>query len=264
MNEKTKALIDEVKAGVSKVQGSEDWKACMANSSKFWRYSFYNQLLIGSQCPDASRVAGFKTWKSLGRHVKKGERALRILAPRVITKEDHKGDEVKGIAGFFAVPVFDVSQTEGKELPTIFHPLKGTAPDGVFSRAEALMVSKGYTVSFEPLRDGLYGFVDSKKRIVLREGESQAQTLSTMVHEMSHALLGHVGDEHKARDAGELEAETASWIVCRNLGLETSDSSFTYLATWAQGDERDEKLEKAGSRACKVAKEILAGLESKN
>jgi len=256
---KAKKLLEEVKAGVSKVVNSEGWKAWLDFNSKFWQYSFRNQVLIGFQRPEATRVAGFHKWKTLGRFVKKGEHGILILAPMLVRGKE-EGSSEKELLGFRAVPVFDISQTEGKELPKLYHPLKGHAPEGVFVKARKFIQSKGYHVSFKITGEGLFGFVNSKKEIVLKLGESPAQDLNTLIHEMAHALLGHVGDEHVSRSHGELEAETAAWMVCRNLGLETGSSSFEYLASWSHGSERDRKLEEAATRGCVVAKQILEGI----
>ncbi len=262
--DKVAELISEIKKGVASIHTSEDWKKWLDFNSRFWAYSFHNQMLIAIQRPTATRVAGFHTWKDCNRHVKKGEKGIKILAPIIIktaVKDEETGEEktVKALRNFRVVTVFDVSQTEGEELPSIHSPLLGIAPSGVFDSLRNLIERKGYSVTFKELPEGLYGYVNKSKQIVLRQGESEAQSLDTLCHEMSHAILGHVGS-NTPRDDQELEAETSAWIICKNLGLETRQSSFAYLATWSAGRDRDTKLEKAAHRGCEVAREILGGL----
>ena len=260
--DKVHSLIEEVKAGVASIQSSEEWVRFLDVSSRFWRYSFHNQMLIALQRPNATLVAGFNAWKEMGRFVKQGEHGIRILAPMLVkVKPEDPDSEEERIVRFKSVAVFDVSQTEGTELPEMHHPLKGEAPMGVLIRVKKFIENHGYTVRYEETPEGTYGFVNASKEIVLREGESMAQTLDTLCHEVSHALLGHVGDSSLSREEKELEAETAAWVVCRNLGLETRDGSFSYLAIWVSDKDRDAKLERAAHRACEVAKVILEGVE---
>ena len=261
---RTWELVEEVKAGVAKVQNSEDWKRWLDACSKFWKYSFHNQMLIAIQRPSATLVAGFQTWKEMGRYVKKGEHGIRILAPVLVKvkNEDKDGNEdiLSALRGFRVVSVFDIGQTEGQDLPSVHHSLQGEAPEDVLDRVQMFIESQGYTVRFGKTSDGLYGYLNEQKEIVLKEGESPAQSLDTLCHELSHGLLGHLEDKELSRDEKELEAETSAWIVCRNLGLETREVSFAYLATWVQGKERDLKLEKAAHRASEIAKMILEGV----
>lgn len=261
-NDRVQALVKEVKEGVAKIQSSDDWKACLDMSSKFWKYSFHNQMLIMLQKRDATYVAGFYKWKEFSRWVKKGEHGIRILAPLIVKAKGQKnGEEEITLKGFRAVSVFDASQTEGKELPSVFHSLKGSAPEGVFEKLLSFTKNQGYTIGFQEITDGSYGYLNKQKEIVLKLGESTAQTMETLCHELAHGLLGHLTEKELGRDEKELEAETTAWIVCRNLGLETRETSFGYLATWTQEKERDAKLEKAAHKACEIAKKVLEGLE---
>ena len=152
-------------------------------------------MLIAIQRPHATLVAGFHAWKELGRFVKLGEHGIRILAPVLVkVKSDDPDKEEQRIVRFKPVAVFDISQTDGTPLPEIHHPLKGEAPIGVLVRVKAFIEGRGYTVRYDRTPEGTFGYVNSEKQIVLREGESMAQTLDTLCHEVSHALLGHVGD----------------------------------------------------------------------
>ncbi len=261
-NEKVQALLEQVKQGVANIRNSEDWKRSLEANAKFWKYSFRNQILITLQRPTATRVAGYHTWLKLGRHVKRGEHGISILAPLLAKKEDKESKEVKTvIRGFRSASVFDLSQTEGDELPTVYHPLVGEAPEGVFAKAKQFIEAKGYLVQFQVMPDGEYGYVDINNRIALKDGVATAQTLTTLIHEISHALLGHLKDKEASRERKELEAETTSWIVCKNLGLETDQSSFAYLAIWSPSVGRDKMLEEAAQRASTMAKQILEGLD---
>jgi antirestriction protein ArdC len=263
-NEKVQELVSEIRKGISQIHSSQEWKAWLSFGSRFWNYSFGNQMLIAMQCPKATRVAGFHTWREFGRSVKKGERGIKILAPllakvKVESEGSEEGQMVSALKGFKVVTVFDVSQTYGEALPALGRGLDGQAPAGTYESLKTFIESKGYSVQFGELESGLYGFVDRNKRIVLRTGASEAQTLDTLAHETAHALLGHVGS-NQPRDEKELEAETVSWIVCTRMGLPTRESSFNYLATWATAPGWGAKLERAGARACEVARKILAGL----
>jgi antirestriction protein ArdC len=261
-NEKVQALLNLVKAGVASVLNSEDWKRYLNASAKFWRYSFRNQMLIALQKPDATRIAGYHTWLKLGRHVKKGERGIYILAPLLVKIQETEEQESRiSLKGFRHVSVFDLSQTEGKELPSVYHPLSGEAPEGIFEKAKEFIQSKGYSVEFQAMEDGKYGYVNTENQIVLKKGVSPAQSLTVLIHEMSHALFGHLKEKGSSRERQELEAETTSWIVCKNLGLETDQTSFAYLALWSQNEERNKLLEEAAQRASVLAKEILESLD---
>jgi antirestriction protein ArdC len=258
-SEKVWALVKEVKEGVAKIQSSDDWKKFLDASAKFWRYSFNNQMLIAIQRSNATQVAGFHTWKEMGRYVKAGEHGIRILAPMLVKVKDGQEDET--IVRFRSVSVFDISQTEGKDLPSVVHPLKGEAPGGMFFKLKEFAETQGFTVQFGSMTNGRQGYLNDKNEIVLKSGVGNAQSSKTLCHELAHGMLKHLDDKELSASEKELEAETSAWVVCRNLGLETSEYSFGYLATWAPSKDRDAKLEKAAHKACEVAKKIMEGLE---
>ncbi len=263
--EKTQALIDQLKEGISKVRSSEDWKAHLALSSHFWAYSFGNQLLIASQCPAATMVTGLRSWNKLGRSVNGGSKSIRILAPRIINKEVKKNgvtEKQQFLAGFRAVPVFDISQTNGKDLPVLAHKLVGAAPAGVYEKVADYLASNGFPVSREEVPGEANGYAMAGK-IVVDSGLSDAQALKTLLHEAGHAMLGHCGNNDKGTDLKELEAETTSYICCKALGLDPDPYSFGYLASWSYGDDTGKLLEKAGQVAAVIAKKILKALEGK-
>lgn len=287
-------LLGQVRAGVASIYTSGAWRESLLWNARFWNYSFNNQLLISFQKPDAQHVAGFHTWKALGRSVKKGEKGLAILRPmfsggagrtKEAVKDTATGKELgtvskpdagRGhVSGFAVSYVFDISQTQGKEAPeSPCHKLRGAAPEGLRVALLALATAQGVAVrESQDLRESLGGYVhkgpdkpaDCVAEIVLNGRNEEAQRVKTLIHELTHFLAGHLDERRKelTRDERELEAESGAFIVGAALGLDFSEYSFGYLATWAQGrdtDERDKALTKAGTVAAKVAKQILEAL----
>lgn len=270
--ERKSELVEIIKEKVKEVRSSEEWKAMLDAQSQFWNYSFHNQLLIVSQNPHASRVAGLKSWNKMDRSVKAGEKALYVFGPSFISKKKaEKLAELRGcepeafegrIQGFRLCPVFDISQTHGKELPTVAHPLQGDAPEGLFEKLSAFASGKGYTLVYRDDLGETKGTLDRNKVISINSEVSKAQAFKTLAHELGHGLLGHLEDENKdrGRERMELEAESCAWIVCRALGLDTDAYSFGYLAVWLRDNDADKELGEAGQRAAQVAKSILTEL----
>jgi antirestriction protein ArdC len=201
---------------------------------RFHRYSLHNVMLIASQKPNASYVAGFRMWNELGRFVKKGEKGILILAPIVRRKpeneEENREDGSASIAGFRAAYVFDVSQTDGKELPQI-----GTVHGDPQEYAECLRsfaIAQGIVVEYSELIAPARG-VSSGGKITLFPGQSQAEEFSTMAHELAHELL-HRGDRRSAtsRRIRETEAEATAFVVCHAIGLETGSAASDYIQVW--------------------------------
>ena len=252
-------------------------------------YKFGNQLLIIVQKPDASRVAGFQTWKAQGRNVKKGEKGLAILRPvfagssrtvkaDVVNPVDGETvGQVKKAAGggpvrgFSVTYVFDVSQTDGKPAPEYIHKLKGAGPVGLMKGLQAFALGLGVPVGFEPMAESLGGFVRKAAtaggaEIMLNAGNDEAQQVKTLIHELGHFLAGHLTEArmNATKEEKELEAESAAFIVGQALGVDFSEYSFGYLANWAASmdpEAREKALDKAGTRAAKAAKVILEGLD---
>jgi hypothetical protein len=253
-------LLEQLAAGVSRLTDSEEWIRHLACQSRFHRYSFGNALLIASQCPDATRVAGFRAWNKMGRSVSKGERALWILAPMVMKKADDgkpEGDRV--LRGFKQVPVFDISQTEGDELPAACHRLSGAEPIHCFEAMTDVARSIGYTVEGSELSNGVNGDCNfGLRRIRVEIRNEPAQQLKSLVHEIAHALL-HQGE--RDRPLAELEAESTAYVVCHHLGLDTGAYSFGYVTTWAGGQERaTAAIRSSGARIQIAASTILGAL----
>ncbi|WP_230399634.1 YodL domain-containing protein [Novisyntrophococcus fermenticellae] len=265
--EKLKEITHRLEQGIQELFDSERYKEYLSVMSKFHNYSFNNTLLIAMQKSDASLIAGFSSWKNqFERNVKKGEKGIKIIAPSPfkIKKKMEKIDpstqrpvigksgkpiteEVEvTIPAFKVVSVFDVSQTEGKELPDI-------AVDALTGDVEqykdffaALERTSPVPVGFEEMTGGTQGYYHLEdKRIVLLEGASQLQTLKTLIHEIAHAKLHDIDltdpkeeqQNRPDRRTREVEAESIAYTVCQHYGLDTSDYSFGYVAGWSSGKE---------------------------
>lgn len=239
---------------------SDALTAYLAAASRFHNYSFGNIMLIAVQKPDASKVAGFHAWKSLGRSVKKGEKAIRILAPMVVGKKD--SEDSKGtVIGFRAVCVFDVSQTEGADLPSINMDVAGRS-DGMLERLTAFAESQSIRVSFVADLGGALG-VSKGGVIELLAGEPGGRVVATLIHELAHELLHR--QERKTKVVRELEAEAVAFVVGSNLGLQMNTSSADYIRLY-NGDadllaESLEAITKASTAILKgVAVAVSAGV----
>jgi antirestriction protein ArdC len=230
-------LIAQLAEGISNLTSTEEWQNYLDFQSRFHRYSFGNVLLIATQCHEATRVAGFNAWRKMNRFVRKGEKAIWILAPMVYKNagaEDGENDRV--IRGFKFVPVFDVAQTEGDELPSICNRIDGEDPAGHFAQLVTLVQSIGFTVEHHEFEGSTNGDCShSEHRIRVETRNSPAQRVKTLVHEIAHALLHESYDN---RALAELEAESTAYVVCQTLGIDSSDYSFGYVATWAGGGEQ--------------------------
>lgn len=237
-HDRVKELTHQLETGIQDLYASGRYGEYLAMLSKFHKYSYGNVMLILMQCPHASMVAGFQTWKKeFQRSVKKGERGIRVLAPCPVRRKlENPSDETEDvyIPYFKQVTVFDISQTEGKELPAqIVTELAGDVNEyeNLFNR---LVEYSGLPVTFEPLPEGYKGsFYREEQRIALFPGMSQSQTIKTLVHEIAHSKL-HNDGEKRDRSAKEVEAESVAYVVCSHLGIDTSDYSFGYVAGWSK------------------------------
>lgn len=279
--ERIKELTDELEKGVADVFESESYKAFLECCAKFHSYSINNCILIMAQYPSASRVAGYTDWqKKFGRHVKKGAKGIKILAPckYKVEIEDREGSD-QGIAaedagkktierlGFKVVTVFDVSMTEGKELPSIgVDELTGDVKDyrKIFN---ALVSISPVPVFFEDIEGGAKGYYnDAEKRIAIKSEMSEAQTVKTLLHEISHAVYHskEALEEHDQLDRRhkETEAESIAHIVGKALDIvDSSEYSYPYLASWASGKDIKE-LKGSLERIRSAADEMITGIET--
>lgn len=270
-----KGLSAHMKEGVKNYFNSDTYKAFLNTMSKLNNYSLNNLFLIVAQNPKASAVASFKAWKSFDRHVKKGEKALKIWAPYQVTRKDEKGKPVLNKKGqevkdtrFRLVPVFDVSQTEGKELPQPVYELEGTHQDyaNLYRAAKETAAAKGiaFEISKEPMEAHGY-YSPTENKIVIRAGMSERETLSTIFHEMAHADLHNpkaLEGQKLTRTNKELQAESVAYVVANHYGLDTSSYSFGYLANWSKEPDSLADLEAQLSIVQKEAADLIHRLDT--
>jgi antirestriction protein ArdC len=264
-NERLKAAHEKLQVAITSIASSEDWKRMLKVASKFHRYSFNNHLMIFLQRPDSTVVAGFNRWKSLGRSVKKGEKGIAIFAPckYKVTIETADGEEaLQQVRGFRVVHVFDISQTEGVDLPDLdaVRPrlLDGDAPEGIWDALVAQASGAGFEV-IRNQRGSENGYCDfSSKQIAVRPDVAPAQAVKTLIHELGHALL-HGEEPPTSKEIAEVEVESVAYIVCDAIGIDSGDYSFAYVARWAEGD--CELLKATGRRVTECATQVLVALE---
>ena len=238
-------LLATLAGGVAELTNSTAWRAWLDVERRFHRYSWGNTLLIAAQWPDATRVAGFHAWLRLGRHVRKGEHGIAILAPvvpRLRVVDGDSGDE-RWVAGrphaFRVTHVFDVSQTDGEELaaPPVSR-LEGSDPKDWYTQLRDVAHSLEFTVEEDYLPDDVNGDCNhALRRIRIEVRNGQSHQVKTLAHELGHAIL-HADRVGLCREQAELEAESIAYIVCAGLGIDTSVYSFGYLAVWAGGGEQ--------------------------
>ena len=282
--EQLKEITDKLEQGVAEVFSSDNYKQFLDTMAKFPRYSVNNNILIMMQKPDAQICQSFTGWKEMGRFVKKGEKGIKILAPapytiqREQTKLDESGKpmldrdgepimesvEIK-VNAFKVVSTFDVSQTDGKELPTLgVDELMGSV-EGYGTFFEALKQSCPVPMTFEEIEGGAKGFYSQvEKRIAIQEGMSEAQTVKTAIHEMAHQKLHAIENkgQNQSRNSKEVEAESVAYTVCQHYGIDTSDYSFSYVAGWSEGKEMPE-LKASLDTIRRAASEMISSIDEK-
>lgn len=260
-NKAARLLADSV----TNLMNSETYKASLKFRNKFHAYSFRNVWLIYTQCPTATYVAGYAKWLTLGRHVRRGETGISIMAPMTKKGKDDEGKEDKYVFGFKSATVFDVQQTEGEALPELPAPKLLELDNGTIHHTtktlESYATTQGITVTRTVFSNTSLGnYTYSSRHIKLRDDLPPLQELKTFVHELAHALM-HKKDDNKPKHVKELEAESVAFLTCDALGLDTSSYSFSYLAIWA--DDPNEILP-AAERACKVADDLLEAIRTIN
>nr|WP_110326419.1 YodL domain-containing protein [Hungatella effluvii] len=289
--EKLKEITDRLEQGISELFESDRYKEYLSVMSKFHNYSFNNTVLIAMQKPDATLVMGYNAWKdkAIGRHVKKDEKGIKIIAPspfkvkkqmekidpktqRPIIGRDGKPvteEKEVTIPAFKVVSVFDVSQTEGRELPNLAVDALTGDVDKYRDFFAALEKTSPVPVGFEKIVGGAHGYYHlEEERIALNEGESQLQSLKTLIHEIAHAKLHSIDlniplDEQPNRPdrrTREVEAESIAYTVCQHYGLDTSDYSFGYVAGWSSGKELTE-LKNSLETIRRTAAEIIGSVD---
>ena len=279
-------ITDKLEKGVVEVFQSDRYKQFLDTMAKFPRYSVNNSLLIMMQKPDAQLCQSFTGWKQMGRYVKKGEKGISILAPapykieREQTKLDEKGRPVFDADGepvkekvevtiraFKVVKTFDLSQTDGKELPTIGPSELVGNIEGYPKLLQALQEISPVPVSFELIDGDAKGFYHLEdKKIVVQDGMSEVQTIKTLLHEMAHQKLHDKDNVPEAKDISrngkEVEAESVAYVVCQHYGINTSDYSFSYVAGWSEGKETPE-LKASLDKIRQTASEFIYQIDQK-
>ena len=247
----TEQLAAELSAG-----RSETLLGYLKAISRFHRYSLHNVMLIALQKPYASYVAGFHAWNKLGRHVKKGEKGILIMAPLVRHKTDRDTQEDSAVVvGFRAASVFDISQTDGQALPSIGS-ITGD-PQGHIARLHSFAQAHGIAIEYSdriaPARGTSYG-----GRIAILPDLQPAEEFATLAHELAHELL-HRSDRRNAtsKTVRETEAEATAFVMCHAIGLETGSASSDYIQLW-NGDAK--MLAESLTYIRQAASEILVAL----
>lgn len=258
--EKLLALHTQLVDAVADLVHSDKWAQMLAVAARFTEYSPSNVLLIAAQRPDATRVAGIRTWNGLGRRVTKGEHGIAILAPCVYRADGQAGegqeqtstervagrsDEMppqRELHGFRVVHVFDVTQTEGRPLPDVRPELlTGVAPAGIWDQLVALTANAGYQLERQKCTEGINGWTAPQDKIVVVEETLEpAQAAKTLAHELGHIRANHVGRfpeyaiDHACRGAAEVEAESIAYVITSHLGMNPDAYSVPYVAGWAE------------------------------
>ncbi len=287
--QKVQEITEKLEQGIKELFESEKYKNYLNTMSKFHNYSFNNTLLIAMQKPDATLVAGFQAWKkNFERHVKKGEKGIRILAPapyKVKEEQEKLDPETKEIMldkdgkpvmeevevtipSFRAVSVFDVSQTDGRELPELTVSELSADVEGYQDFMKALEMVSPVPIGYEDISGEAKGYYQTEEqRVAIQQGMSESQTVKTAIHEVAHAKL-HSRElnkdtdlsEQKDRNTKEVEAESIAYTVCQHFGIDTSDYSFGYIAGWSSGKEMTE-LKSSLDTIRRTASEMISGIE---
>ena len=285
--QRVQELTDKLEQGLQDLFNSDSYRNYLSTMSKFHNYSFNNTLLIAMQKPDATLVAGYKAWqKNFERHVNKGEKAIRILAPAPykikeerdkidpVTQElllDKDGNPQKEeveitIPAFRAVSVFDVAQTDGKPIPELAAKELLSDVEGYQDMIRAVEAISPVPIELEEIAGDSKGYYDREaKRIAVQENMSESQTLKTMIHEVAHSKLHSKEVEQdeqmrKDRNTKEVEAESIAYTVCQHFGVDTSDYSFGYIAGWSSGRDTKE-LRASMDTIRRTASELITGIE---
>ena len=289
--QQVREITDKLEQGIKELFESERFKEYLRTMSKFYSYSFNNTLLIAMQKPDATYVAGYTSWqRNFDRQVMKGEKGIKILAPAPYKAQEERekidpstqkpvldadGKPVTETVeimrpAFKVVSVFDVSQTDGKELPDIMVDQLTGDVERYEDFWRVLKEVSPVPVELEKIEGGAHGYyhlVD--KRIAIDEGMSEMQTIKTLIHEIAHAKLHAIDpdakiapEDRKGRHTKEVEAESVAYTVCQRYGIETSDYSFGYIAGWSS-DKETKELKSSLDTIRKTAAEMIEGIDAK-
>lgn len=268
MSEKTKSLIETLEKGLCDYIQSDRYKDILRVMSKFHNYSFNNSMLILLQCPQASYIAGYKSWQSnFHRQVKKGAKAIHIIAPIKYKAKNEETGEEEERTGFKATSVFDISDTY--QIPDLepvqigITDLEGNV-ENFKDFISTLEKISPVPVSYELFKDkSLKGcYSDTEKKITIQDGMTERQTVKTLIHEVAHSML-HTKEllekDKKDRKQRELEAESIAFIVCDHFHISTEDYSFPYILSWT-GEGVQEQLRKSMDTIQKTADTIIRSM----
>lgn len=246
--------IKELEEKIKSFKTTNEFLDFIQAMSRFHNYSFHNQMLILCQKPDAAKVAGFMTWKKLGRHVKRGEKGIVILVPIIHRKEAENSDgkETEMVRWFRTGHVFDISQTEGDPLPEISLDVENR--DDSFYNV-CLELAAQHRISVKTVDDLKHYGVSRNGEVLLREDDNKTNMATTCIHELAHENL-HWDEEGKklGRETKELEAETVAYIVCSRFGIESP--SHKYLASWQRNHSIMESLRRISECSQKIILEL--------
>ena len=276
-NKDMAGLSRHLKEGIKEFLDSDKYKDYLTKMSQLNNYSNRNLRLILAQNPEARQVASFKQWKeNFGRYVKKGEKALRIFKPMTKIKKDEnnqpildKNGKPETVTFFGLVPVFDVSQTEGKEMPKaaeVKEQLTDLDYANLYRALMAIAKENDVSVRFEEMENNKHGYYSApENQIVLRSNEmNKAQIIKTFLHEMAHAELHHADNPQKenlTRSTAELQAESVAYVVSSYYGIDTSEYSFNYLSGWSADKETLADLEAQLDIVQQEAKSLMVRMD---
>lgn len=265
---KLEAAHDMLVAKIHELTRSDEWLAMLRTAARFHSYSWRNCLMILAQRPDATRVAGYKTWQNLGRQVRKGEPGIKIWAGFEYTAEDEDQLDDDGQprkitrTGYRIEHVWDISQTDGEELPDVAPQLlTGAAPERLWDVLAAQIGGFGYELRREtvPGSPSANGAVTGAERVVrVRPDLAEAAAVKTLAHELGHIRCGHAdGSCTNPRSQREVEAESVAFLVCEAFGLDTSAYTVAYVAGWAPTGKELETVSATADVVVRVARGVL-------
>ncbi len=254
--------LDTLAKAVDKVRASETFKAYLDVQARFHRYSWHNSMLILSQKADATQVAGFKAWQKLDRHVRKGQHGIMIFAPRPfhkeVERENGETDTIDGVS-FRPVYVFDVAQTDGRDLPSVDVPTIEATADDLLAKLQSVAAQRGIAVDFKRIESGAFG-VSKGGEVDVDNRYATGQQAKTLTHELAHEAL-HKKDrpDGLTRNSAELEAESVAYVVCTHFGLDVEVRASRYIALW-DGDSK--ALRASLERIANTARTLIDDVES--
>ena len=260
-DERLAAAHQTLQNGLAELTTSDAWQRMLTIAARFHTYSPSNVLLILAQRPTATRVAGLRTWNSLGRRVNKGEHGIRVIVP-ILRRDDDTDDNERRVVGFSVGVTFDVSQTSGDPIDPIEPQLlTGAAPDGIADKVTNLIETEGFTVVYGDCRpaNGLTSWITNT--VTIRDDLEPLAQLKTLLHEAGHVIAHRPQDDadegFTCREVKEIEAESIAFIVAATLGIDTSTYSFPYVAHWMAGVGELAAVQATAERVITHARHIL-------